>query len=86
MFGASIYQAVIGCDGVNSKITNLIGLKATNLFKVRALRGTTTYPSAHKFGSEFKLIKTSDGLFGIIPMTTDRLYWFITARYISQGK
>ena len=86
MFGASICQAVIGCDGVNSTITNLIGLKATNVFNVCAVRGTTTYPSAHKFGSEFKLIKTSDGLFGIIPMTTNRLYWFITARYISQGK
>ncbi|PRQ55698.1 putative 3-hydroxybenzoate 6-monooxygenase [Rosa chinensis] len=77
-------KVVIGCDGVNSNITNLIGVKAPSRLNVMAVRSITIYPDGHKFGSEFKMIKKGDVTVGVIPMTTNQVYWFITGKYFSQ--
>lgn len=76
---------MIGCDGVNSKIAKLIGVKAPTIFNVLTIRGITNYPTAHKFGNEFKMIKKDDVIFGVTPMTTNMIFWFITTKYISQS-
>lgn len=81
----SINQVVIGCDGVNSKIAKLIGVKAPTIFNVLTIRGITIYPSGHKFGNEFKMIKKGEVIFGVTPMTTNRIFWFLTTKYISES-
>ncbi|XP_024199087.2 monooxygenase 1 [Rosa chinensis] len=77
-------KVVIGCDGVNSKITNLTGAKAPNRLNVIGVRSFTIYPNGHKFGSEFKMIRKGDVTVGVIPMTTNQVHWFITRKYLSQ--
>lgn len=77
-------EVVIGCDGVNSTISHMIGVTTKNIFNVCVVRGFTNYPGGHNFGSEFKLTKKDDVQVGLMPMTTNRVYWFITQKYISQ--
>ncbi|XP_062006959.1 monooxygenase 1-like [Rosa rugosa] len=77
-------KAVIGCDGVNSTISYMMGATATNIFNVCGIRGFTSYPSGHEFGSEFKLTKKDDVQVGLLPMTTNLVYWFLTRKYISR--
>ncbi|KAL6129500.1 hypothetical protein ACLB2K_072850 [Fragaria x ananassa] len=77
-------KIVIGCDGVNSMISYMLGVRATNTFNVCVIRGFTSCPSGHEFGSEFKMAKKDDVQVGLIPMTTSLVYWFVTGKYISQ--
>jgi hypothetical protein len=63
----------------------MIGVTTENIFNVCVVRGFTNYPEGHDFGSEFKLTKKDDVQVGLMPMTTNRVYWFITQKYVSQG-
>ncbi|KAL6137460.1 hypothetical protein ACLB2K_062752 [Fragaria x ananassa] len=80
----SMNQVVIGCDGVNSTISYMLGVRATNTFNICVARGFTIYPSGHEFGSEFNMAKKDDVQVGLIPLTTNPVYWFVTGKYISQ--
>ncbi|XP_004307200.1 PREDICTED: 3-hydroxybenzoate 6-hydroxylase 1-like [Fragaria vesca subsp. vesca] len=77
-------KVVIGCDGLNSMISYMLGVRPTNTFNVCVIRGFTSCPSGHEFGSEFKMAKKDDVQVGLIPMTTSLVYWFVTGKYISQ--
>ncbi|KAI5342450.1 hypothetical protein L3X38_010325 [Prunus dulcis] len=40
-------KVVIGCDGVNSPISNMMGVKADKIFTISVIRGFTSYPNGH---------------------------------------
>ncbi|XP_073226092.1 monooxygenase 1-like isoform X1 [Cicer arietinum] len=81
-----IYQVVIGCDGVNSTIANMVGLHQTKLlrFSTCVARGFTKYPNGHQFASEFALISRGQIQLGRIPVTHNLVYWFLTRPTTSQ--
>jgi len=81
------YQVVIGCDGVNSIIANMVGLYQTKLlhFSTCVARGFTKYPNGHQFPREFAMISRGQVQLGRIPMTHKLVYWFVTRLNIAQG-
>ena len=81
-----INQVVIGCDGVNSRISYMMGVMAKNIFNVYVVKGFTIYPSGHEFGNEFKMTKKDDVQVGLMPITTNLVYWFSTGKHISESK
>ncbi|XP_009361911.2 monooxygenase 1-like [Pyrus x bretschneideri] len=77
-------KVVIGCDGVNSIVSNVMGVKAPNIFRICVIRGFTRYPDGHEFGSEFTLTRKDDTQVGRLPMTKNLVYWFMTRKHSSQ--
>ncbi|KAI5342452.1 hypothetical protein L3X38_010327 [Prunus dulcis] len=77
-------KVVIGCDGVNSPISNMMGVKADKIFTISVIRGFTSYPNGHELGSQFRLTKKNDTQVGQLPMTKNLVYWFITRKYTCQ--
>ncbi|ONI20974.1 hypothetical protein PRUPE_2G043900 [Prunus persica] len=77
-------KIVIGCDGVNSAISNMMGVKAEKIFTISVIRGFTSYPNGHELGSQFRLTKKNDTQVGQLPMTKNLVYWFITRKYTCQ--
>ncbi|KAI5342449.1 hypothetical protein L3X38_010324 [Prunus dulcis] len=77
-------KVVIGCDGVNSPISNMMGVKAEKIFTISVIRGFTSYPNGHELGSQFRLTKKNDTQVGQLPMTKNLVYWFITRKYTCQ--
>ncbi|CAL9004633.1 unnamed protein product [Prunus brigantina] len=77
-------KVVIGCDGVNSAISNMLGVKAEKIFTISVTRGFTSYPNGHELGSQFRLTKKDDTQVGQLPMTENLVYWFITRKYTCQ--
>ncbi|CAK8575350.1 unnamed protein product [Lathyrus sativus] len=84
----SILQAkvVIGCDGVNSIVANMVALHTTKLlrFSTCVARGFTKYQNDHHFPSEFVMISRGQVQLGRIPITDKLVYWFITRLGTSQ--
>ncbi|XP_058777224.1 monooxygenase 1-like isoform X1 [Vicia villosa] len=78
----SILQAkvVIGCDGVNSIVANMVALHPTKLlrFSTCVARGFTKYQNGHPFLSEFVMMSRGQVQLGRIPMTDKLVYWFVT--------
>ncbi|XP_026435225.1 monooxygenase 1-like isoform X2 [Papaver somniferum] len=70
-------KVVIGCDGVNSVISELIGLKPTKLFTSCAVRGFTNYPSGHGFNNEFLRIRKDNIILGRLPVDNNLVHWFV---------
>ncbi|OIW05542.1 hypothetical protein TanjilG_23328 [Lupinus angustifolius] len=79
-------RVVIGCDGVNSCIANMVGSNPTKLmlFSTCVARGFTNYPSGHQFASEFVVISRGQVQLGTMPVTHNLVYWFITRLRTSQ--
>ncbi|CAL0334300.1 unnamed protein product [Lupinus luteus] len=79
-------RVVIGCDGVNSCIANMVGSNPTKLmlFSTCVARGFTNYPTGHQFASEFVVISRGQVQLGTMPVTHNLLYWFITRLRTSQ--
>ncbi|XP_021832512.1 uncharacterized protein LOC110772383, partial [Prunus avium] len=77
-------KVVIGCDGVNSAISNMMGVRAEKIFTISVIRGFTSYPNGHELGSQFRLTKKDDTQVGQLPMTENLVYWFITRKYTCQ--
>ncbi|XP_050380865.1 monooxygenase 1-like [Argentina anserina] len=77
-------KVVIGCDGVNSTISHMMGVMPRNIFNICVVRGFTSYSSGHDFDSSFKMTKKNNVQVGLMPITTNLVYWFITGKYISQ--
>ncbi|KAI3911102.1 hypothetical protein MKW92_012206 [Papaver armeniacum] len=70
-------KVVIGCDGVNSVVSDFIGLKATRSFSTCGVRGFTNYPSGHGFINEFLRIRKNNLIFCRTPVNENRMYWFV---------
>ncbi|OVA11014.1 Monooxygenase [Macleaya cordata] len=70
-------KVVIGCDGVNSIFSELLGLKATTLFASGGIRGFTNYPSGHGFSNEFVRIRKNNILLGRMPVDDNLVHWFL---------
>ncbi|KAI3916251.1 hypothetical protein MKW98_004692 [Papaver atlanticum] len=70
-------KVVIGCDGVNSVVSDFIGLKATRSFSTCGVRGFTNYPSGHGFSNEFLRIRKDNLIFCRTPVNENRMYWFV---------
>ncbi|KAI3912620.1 hypothetical protein MKW92_005467 [Papaver armeniacum] len=70
-------KVVIGCDGVNSVVSELIGLKPTKLFASCAVRGFTNYPSGHGFSNEFVRIRKDNIILGRLPVDNNLVHWFV---------
>ncbi|MCL7048001.1 hypothetical protein MKW94_004419 [Papaver nudicaule] len=70
-------KVVIGCDGVNSVVSELIGLKPTKLFASCAVRGFTNYPSGHGFSNEFLRIRKNNIILGRLPVDNNLVHWFV---------
>lgn len=74
------YQVVIGCDGVNSNVANMVALNSTKLlrFSTCVARGFTKYRNGHPFPREFVMMSRGQVQLGRIPMTDKLVYWFVT--------
>ncbi|MCL7045693.1 hypothetical protein MKW94_004547 [Papaver nudicaule] len=70
-------KVVIGCDGVNSVVSEFVGLKATRSFSTCGVRGFTDYPSGHGFNNEFIRIRKDNLIFCRTPVNENRMYWFV---------
>ncbi|KAK6256153.1 hypothetical protein SCA6_017458 [Theobroma cacao] len=77
-------KVVIGCDGVNSTIANILGLNSTRLFSTSVIRGFTNYETGHEFGSAFLVFSKDDVQLGLLPVTEKLVYWFVTRKQTSQ--
>ncbi|KAI4331993.1 hypothetical protein L6164_016936 [Bauhinia variegata] len=77
-------KVVIGCDGVNSIVANMVGLKSTKRFSTCATRGLTNYPNGHEFGRDFVMISKDKVQVGIIAVNDQLVYWFITRLWTSR--
>ncbi|KAE9593504.1 putative FAD-binding domain, FAD/NAD(P)-binding domain-containing protein [Lupinus albus] len=79
-------RVVIGCDGVNSCVANMVGSNPTNLmlFSTCVARGFTNYPNGHHFATEFVVITRGQVQLGTLPVTHNLVYWFITRLRTSQ--
>lgn len=76
--GKSIQAKVlIGCDGSKSIVGDYLGLKATKLFGLCAVRGLTNYPNGHQFAHEFLRLRRNGILFARIPIDHNKVYWFV---------
>ncbi|KAH0981377.1 hypothetical protein GBA52_008554 [Prunus armeniaca] len=53
-------KVVIVCDGVNSAISNMMGVRAKKIFTISVIRGFTSYPNGHELGSQFRITKKDD--------------------------
>ncbi|KAI3956399.1 hypothetical protein MKX01_016812, partial [Papaver californicum] len=74
---------VIGCDGVNSVVSEFIGLKATRSFSAYGVRGFASYPSGHGFSNEFLRIQKDNLIFCRTPVNENRTYWFVGLSWTS---
>ncbi|MCL7049492.1 hypothetical protein MKW94_027752 [Papaver nudicaule] len=70
-------KVVIGCDGVNSVVSEFVGLKATRNFSTRGVRGFTSYPSGHGFSDDFFKIRKDNRIFCRNPVNKNLMYWFV---------
>lgn len=80
LHGGSIIKAkiVIGCDGVNSIISKFLGINSPKLFSRCATRGFTYYETGHDFGDQFHIYTTQNVQLGILSVTDNLIYWFLT--------
>ncbi|XP_022770027.1 monooxygenase 1-like [Durio zibethinus] len=79
-----VAKVVVGCDGVNSTIANILGLNSTSIFTTCVARGFTNYEAGHKFGSAFLVFSKDDVQLGLMPVTDKLVYWFVTRKLTSQ--
>ena len=81
------YHVVIGCDGVNSIVADMVGLRPMRLllFSTCVARGFTNYPNGHQFASEFVVISRGQVQLGRIPVSDKLVYWFVTRLRTNQG-
>ncbi|KAM7508144.1 hypothetical protein LguiA_018597 [Lonicera macranthoides] len=75
-----VAKVLIGCDGANSVIAKVLGLKPTKVFKLSATRGLTNYPDGHSFPNEFIRMRKQSIRIGRIPITDKLVYWFVNLR------
>ncbi|KAH1032254.1 hypothetical protein J1N35_044428 [Gossypium stocksii] len=77
-------KIVIGCDGVNSIISNFVGVNSPKLFSRCSTRGFTYCEGGHSFGDKFRLYSSNDVTLGQLPVTDKLVYWFLTRVLTSQ--
>ncbi|CAM8927934.1 unnamed protein product [Rhodiola kirilowii] len=79
-------KVVIGADGVSSVVADYVGVRATGVFTVCAVRGFTYYEEGHHFKNEFLVlsIDSPNVQVGTMPMTDNLVYWFITRDWCSK--
>ncbi|XP_026426665.1 monooxygenase 1-like [Papaver somniferum] len=70
-------EVVIGCDGVNSVVSEYVGLKTPRNFSTRGVRGFTSYPSGHGFSNDFIRIRKGNRIFCRNPVNENLMYWFV---------
>ncbi|XP_073526382.1 uncharacterized protein [Phyllobates terribilis] len=70
-------KIVIGCDGVNSKVSKYLGLKPPAYHSVGSYRGFTSYVDGHGFGSEFVEMKKGNTVMGRAPINENLVCWFL---------
>ncbi|MED6211581.1 hypothetical protein PIB30_075147 [Stylosanthes scabra] len=73
-------KVVIGCDGVNSVVANMVGSRPARflLFSTCAARGFTYYHDGHQFPAEFVVMNKDQVRLGRVPVSYNLVYWFIT--------
>ncbi|KAF8405637.1 hypothetical protein HHK36_007713 [Tetracentron sinense] len=70
-------KVVIGCDGVNSIVAELLRLKPTKLCSTYGVRGFTNYRDGHGLSSEFVRVRRDHLIMGRIPIDDKTVYWFV---------
>ncbi|KAL6843059.1 hypothetical protein ACP4OV_027133 [Aristida adscensionis] len=78
-------KVLIGCDGTNTVVAKFLGLSEPKILPQMVLRGFTTYPHGHSFGTEFLRIRDGDLFLGRIPVTDNLVYFFVTWSNPSEG-
>lgn len=78
-------QVVIGCDGVNSVVSEHLGLKPPKLLSTCSIIGFTNYPSGHGLNSESIRMRRGSVSVGRIPMDGQLVYWFVAQKWTPQG-
>ncbi|XP_057747570.1 monooxygenase 1-like [Arachis stenosperma] len=79
-------KAVIGCDGVNSIVASMVGLRPVRFLPLSTCvaRGFTYYPDGHQFGAEFVMIIKDQVRLGRVPVSYNLVYWFVTRPWTNQ--
>ncbi|CAI9114993.1 OLC1v1015823C1 [Oldenlandia corymbosa var. corymbosa] len=76
-------KALIGCDGLNSKVADYLGLKPASLFTLGGVRGLTNYPDGHCYPPKFFRLRSNQGdasMVGRIPINDKLVYWFVAVK------
>ncbi|KAL3641019.1 hypothetical protein CASFOL_015987 [Castilleja foliolosa] len=73
-------KALIGCDGVNSKVAKWLGLQSPVQTGRSAIRGFVDYPNGHGFEPKFHTYFGGGLRCGFIPCDDRSIYWFCTFR------
>ncbi|KAM7253259.1 hypothetical protein ACFE04_025877 [Oxalis oulophora] len=74
-------KVLIGCDGVNSVISNFLALTPTKIFSSWAVRGFTHYPHGHGFSPLLVRLRKGNIMSGRAPINDNLVFWFVV-----QGK
>ncbi|XP_059431448.1 monooxygenase 3-like [Corylus avellana] len=77
-------KALIGCDGVNSKVAaQCLGLTAPVNSGRWAVRGLAMFPHGHGLNQDFKQFVSVGKRAGFVSLNQTELYWFLTAKLAS---
>uniref|UniRef100_A0A2C9UV36 FAD-binding domain-containing protein n=1 Tax=Manihot esculenta TaxID=3983 RepID=A0A2C9UV36_MANES len=78
-------KIVIGCDGVNSIISTILGPYSTKLSPTSVVRGFSYVRNGHDYGSTYHVFSNVKHVkIGIFPVTSELIYWFVTRRWTSE--
>ncbi|KAI3981861.1 hypothetical protein MKX01_017278 [Papaver californicum] len=81
--GTTIHTKVlIGCDGVHSLVSKWLGLKDVVNSGRCAMRGLGVFPEGHGLNHEMQQFVDIGRRYGILPVTTEEVYWFMSYQSI----
>ncbi|QDZ22044.1 monooxygenase [Chloropicon primus] len=71
-------RAVVGCDGIGSRVADSLGLPKPNFSGYSAIRGVATFPSDLKpISNTVRQIMGSGMRAGMYPLSRSEVYWFV---------
>ncbi|KAJ4809921.1 FAD/NAD(P)-binding oxidoreductase family protein [Rhynchospora pubera] len=71
-------KAMIGCDGVHSRVAQWLGLPKPISSGRSAIRALAVFPDGHGFPNEYRTYLDNKGIkVGFVPLNKTELYWFV---------
>ncbi|KAJ1704286.1 hypothetical protein LUZ63_004065 [Rhynchospora breviuscula] len=71
-------KAVIGCDGVHSRVAQWLGLPKPISSGRSAIRALAVFPDGHGFPNEYRTYLDNKGIkVGFVPLNKTELYWYV---------
>lgn len=87
MLGDGTYikaKVLIGCDGVNSIVSEWLGLQPAKFLGMSTSRGLSTYPEGHDFDPKLYINRQHDIGTGYIPINDTDVFWFLNRKSLPQ--